>query len=96
MQISLFYFNENFHAYGNLHLKFSLQSKIFLNNFVNKAPGPQLKTCVFYILKSLVLHQSLSNDHLLESSFQDDSNEWQFDRVCWRNFEPYLHASLEL
>ena len=41
--------------------------------------------CIHGIPKSLFLIQTLFNDHLLESSPKDDSNEWSQGRVWMRN-----------
>jgi len=38
----------------------------------------------FEILRSLSLYQTLWSDHLLDSSWKDESNKWQVHRVWWR------------
>jgi len=50
---------------------------------------------VFKVINSLFLHQTLWSEHLLESSFQDDSNEWSHDRFEKKNMK-FIMANIYL
>jgi len=76
---------QSFKCFDRKHKIFEDRNGKYIFN-PQKYPVLQI-TCVFKKLKSLFLHQTLLSYNSLESSFQDDSNEWSLDKVWWRSKE---------